>query len=79
MYKYTGVFALPVNTIASKPLLRSEIQKYPPEDPSPQIPVRGEIAVTVYLPEEGLSVPVTGPVANIRGFISENGSFFRVS
>ena len=74
-----GVVALPVKTIASKPLLRSEIQKYPPEVPSAQIPVRGDIAVTEYLPEDGLNVPVTGPVANIRGFISEKGSFFRVS
>ena len=66
-------------TIASKPLFLKDIQKYPPDVPSPQIPVSGDIPVTEYLPEEGLKVPVTGPVANINGLISSNGSSFNLS
>ena len=62
----------------NKKVLR-EIQKNPPEVPSPQIPVSGDIPVTEYLPEDGLIVPVIGPVAKINGFISDRGSFFKTS
>ena len=58
-----GFFDFPVITIASYPLFRNEIQNVPPELPSPHIPVCGDIPDTVYLPEEGLRVPVTGPVS----------------
>ncbi len=54
------------------------MQKNPPDVPSPQIPVKGDIPVTEYLPEEGLFVPVMGPVAKIKGFFSWNGVFFKI-
>ena len=38
-----------------------------------EIPVKGEITDTEYLPEDGLVVAVIGPVAKIRGLISSNG------
>jgi len=66
-------------TIASKPHCRKDIQKDPPEEPSPQILVKGDIPVTVYRPEEGRIVPVIGPVAKIKGLISERGLVFNIS
>ena len=51
----------------------------PPDVDSPQIPVNGEIPVTEYLLLEGVAVPVKGPVANIRGFTLDKGSFLKNS
>ncbi|MBA7655089.1 hypothetical protein ES703_62986 [subsurface metagenome] len=72
--RYTGFGDIPSNIIPSKPdLLRSRPQK-PAEFASPQTPVRGDFAFTLYLPVLGEGVPVNGPVIKINLFSGPNGS-----
>ena len=74
-----GSSDFPIITMASNPQCLREILKNPPDVPSPQIPVSGDIPVTEYLPEEGLIVPVIGPVEKIKGFFSEKGLIYKIS
>ena len=74
--RYTGFFALPDTTTASNPAFFIFQPKIPPLLALIAVSVSGEIVETSYRLPKGMPVPVRGPAAYTRTFLSLSGSIF---
>ena len=70
---YTGVSDLPFIIIPSKPALLNLTPKLPPQFEEAIPPVNTFFVVTLNLADEGVEVPVRGPVLIIKILFSSKG------